>query len=247
MDIIVTIFNQFLYQPLFNLLVLFYNIIPGHDFGVSIILITLLIRIVLFPISIKGFKSRDALQKLQPEIKEIQRKYKDKKEEQAAKMMELYKKHKINPASGCLPILIQFPILIALYRALINILNNHNGLSGVLYPFVKNPGVLNVSFLGIIDLAVPSLFLAVLTGFFQFIQGKKMLKTTPTKQVAGQKMDIQKAMGKQMTYFMPLMIIFISLKLPAGLPLYWAVSTLFGIGEHMLINRTSKVKAAVVK
>lgn len=237
MGIITTIFNGFLYQPLFNILVFLYNIVPGHDFGVAIILITLLIRIVLFPLSRKGIKSRKSLEELQPKIKEIQKKYKDKKEEQARQMMGLYKEHKINPASGCLPLLIQFPVLIAIYRALIDILKDSNNLSAILYPFVKNPGSLNTFFFGAINLAVPSVFLAILTGLFQFVQSKIMFKDSSKAQPSGQKMDIQKTMSRQMIYFMPLIIVFISLKLPAGLPLYWAISTLFGIGEHLLINR----------
>lgn len=236
MEIITTIFNEFLYRPLFNILVFFYNIIPGHDFGVAIILITLLIRIVLLPLSQKGIKSKKALEDLQPKIKEIQKKYKE-KEERARRMMELYKEHKINPASGCFPLLIQFPILIAIYRALIDILKNSNNLSAILYSSVKNPGPLNTLFLGTIDLAAPSVFLAILTGLFQFIQSKIMFKTSPKAQPSGQKMDIQKTMSRQMIYFMPLIIVFIGLKLPAGLLLYWAVSTLFGIGEYFLINR----------
>lgn len=238
MEIITTIFNEFLYRPLFNILVFFYNVVPGHDFGVAIILITLLIRVVLFPLSRKGIKSRKALEELQPKIKEIQKDKKN-KEERARRMMELYKEHKINPASGCLPLLIQFPILIAIYRALIDILKNSNNLSAILYSSVKNPGVLNTLFLGTINLAAPSVFLAVLTGLFQFIQSKMMFKASPKAQSSGKKMDMQKTMSRQMIYFMPLIIVFISLKLPAGLPLYWAVSTLFGIGEHLLIHRKS--------
>ena len=239
MEVITTIFNEFLYRPLFNILILFYNIIPGHDFGVAIILLTLLIRIIFFPLSKKGIKARKALEELQPKIKEIQKKYKD-KEERARQMMNFYKENKVNPASGCLPLLVQLPIFIALYRLFINIsemIADNGQLEGI-YSFITNPGTINPMFLGLVNLAVPSLFLAILAGVFQFIQGKLMMKTSPTKTRApGQKMDIQKTMTSQMTYFMPLIIVFISLKLPAGLPLYWAITTLFGIGEHLLINR----------
>jgi len=195
-----------------------------------------LTRIILFPISRKGIKSQTALKELQPKIKKLQKESKN-KEEQAQQMMKLYKENKINPVSGCLPLLIQFPILIALYQALMVILRNSKDFSTILYSFVQNPGVLGTSFLGIIDLSVPSIFLAILTGLFQFIQNKLMLKSTPKMQTSGQKMNIQKTMSSQMTYFMPFIIIFISLRLPAGLPLYWAFSTLFGIGEYLLTNR----------
>lgn len=237
MEIIITVFNDLLYRPLFNLLVFFYNAIPGHDFGIAIILVTLLIRAILFPLSRKGIKSRKALETLQPKIKEIQKKYKD-KEERAREMMKFYKENKVNPTSGCLPLLIQLPILIALYRAFINVINPDSLKS--LYSFVGNPGSLNASFLGIVDLAVPSVFLAVLAGAFQFIQSKIMFKSSSTKDQPSGKMDIQKTMGRQMTYFMPLITVFIALKFPAGLALYWVVTTLFGIGEYLLVNKNEK-------
>jgi YidC/Oxa1 family membrane protein insertase len=234
MGILTTIYNDFLYKPLFNAIILLYNIIPGHDFGIAIIIITVLIRIILFPLSIKGVKSRKALEDIQSKVKEVQSKYKDKKE-QAAKLMALYKENKVNPASGCLPLLIQLPIIIALYRAFINVINPAS--LHLLYPFIKNPGVLNTSFLGVINLSVPNVFLAIIAGIFQFIQGKVMTKTSlPVVQEGKQKAGIQKALNTQMIYFMPVITVIIALKLPAGLPLYWAASTLFGIGEYLLIN-----------
>lgn len=236
---ITTIFNEFLYLPLFNILIFFYNIVP--DFGVAIILVTLLIRVVLFPVSQKGIKSRKALEKIQPKLKEIQKKYKD-KEEQARQTMKFYKEHKVNPASGCLPLLIQLPIFIALYRVLINIsgmITNGSQVHGV-YHFIVNPETINPMFLGLVNLATPNLFLAILAGIFQFIQGKIMMKTPSVKsQPPDQKINIQKTMSNQMTYFMPLIIVFISLRLPAGLPLYWAITTLLGIGEYWLVHRKS--------
>jgi len=144
MEIISSLFNTILYQPLFNLLIFFYNVIPGHDFGLAIILVTLLIRIFLFPLSKKGLKSRKALEELQPKIKEIQKKYKN-KEEQAQKLMEIYKEHKVNPASGCLPTLIQLPIFIALYLVLKNVsqMITTNGEIQGLYSFILNPGTIS--------------------------------------------------------------------------------------------------------
>jgi len=115
MDFLITIFNETLYRPLFSLLVWVYNTIPGHDLGIAIILVTIFLRIVLYPLSHKALKSQKALQELQPKIKEIQKKFKD-KQEQAKATMEFYKENKINPFSGCLPLLIQLPILIGLYR-----------------------------------------------------------------------------------------------------------------------------------
>ncbi len=236
MELITGIFNDLFYRPLFNILIFFYNIIPGHDFGIAIILITLFIRLILFPLSKKGIKSRKAMEGFQPKIKEIQKKYKDNKEEQSRQMMNFYKENKINPASGCLPILIQFPVLIALYRAFRAVINPSS--LSVLYPFIKNPGAINAFFLGIVDLSLPNSFLAILAGLLQFVQSKIMFKESSSRaQSKDKKMNIQKSMGRQMTYFMPIITVFIALKLPAGLPLYWVITTLFGIGEYLLVNR----------
>ena len=120
MNPLLFIYNDLLYYPLFNLMVFFYNIVPGQDIGVAIILLTLLVRIVLYPINNKSIKSQKRLQEIQPKMKELQNKYKEDKQKQAKKLMELYQKHKVNPLSGCLPLLLQFPILIALYHVFIN-------------------------------------------------------------------------------------------------------------------------------
>src|SRR5688572_820076 len=113
---LVNAFNTVLYYPLFNLLVLIYNYLPGHDFGIAIIVLTIIIRFILYPVSVKALNSQKALQKLQPQIQELQKKYKDDKEKQAKETLELYRREKINPFSGLLLALIQLPILIALYN-----------------------------------------------------------------------------------------------------------------------------------
>src|SRR3989338_2887446 len=113
----VDFFNQILVFPLLNLLVFFYNFIP--DIGVVIILLTVLVRLVLLPSFHKSLKHQKALQDLQPKMNEIKEKYKNDKEQQAKAMMELYSAHKVNPLSSCLPLLIQLPILIALYQVFI--------------------------------------------------------------------------------------------------------------------------------
>ena len=229
MEILITIFNEILYRPLFNGLVFFYNIIPGNDLGIAIILLTTLIRFILYPLSKKAIQSQKAMAKLQPEIKEIQKKYKN-KEEQARAMIGIYQKYRISPMSGCLPILIQLPILIALYRVFITGLDPEK--LNVLYSFIERPEALNVMFLGIIDLGQRSIFLAVLAGFFQFIQSKMIMPKRTNVQKKDFKMgglDFSSMMGQQMTYLMPLLTIFIAWSLPAALPLYWIVITLFGI------------------
>lgn len=235
MDLLIIAFNEILYRPLFNALVWLYNILPGHDLGVAIIILTVVIRLLLYPLTQKGIKSQKALTELQPKIKELQKKYKS-KEEQARAMMELYRQHKINPLSGFLPLLIQLPILIALYRVFLGGLDPER-LNG-LYSFIAQPETLSPMFLGIINLAERNMVLAVLAGFLMFIQSKMMLAKKQT-QKSGLKIggrDFSSMMGQQMTYFMPLLTVLIAWGLPAALPLYWIIITLFGIGQQYLIT-----------
>jgi len=230
MDFIVTIFNEALYRPLFNTLIWIYNIIPGNDLGIAIILLTILIRFILYPLSKKAIQSQKAISFLQPKIKEIQKKYKN-KEEQAKVMMELYKKHKVNPMAGCLPILIQLPILIALYRVFFSGLNMET--LNILYGFIQRPDSLNLMFLGLINLSQKNIFLAILAGFFQFIQSKMILPQNITKDKSKSGgLDFSSIMSQQMLYFMPMITIFIAWNLPSALPLYWIVITIFGIVQQ---------------
>ncbi len=227
MEFLITIFNEALYRPLFNALIWLYNTIAFNDLGVAIIILTAGIRLLMFPLSKKGIQSQKSISALQPKIKEIQKQYK-KKEEQAQKMMELYKKYKVNPVSGCLPILIQLPILIALFRVF------YTGLEpqklNLLYGFISRPAELKSSFLGIVDLAAPSLILAIIAGILQFIQAKMVMpKKSNQSNLKIKGIDFSSIMGQQMTYFMPIITVFIAMRLPAGLPLYWIVITLFGI------------------
>ena len=109
-------FYAVLYQPLLNALVFLYTYLPGHDFGIAIIILTSLIKLLLYPLGTKAVRAQRALAELQPKIKEIQEKYKKDKATQTKEIMDLYKKEKVNPFAGMLPLIIQLPILIALYR-----------------------------------------------------------------------------------------------------------------------------------
>jgi len=240
----INIFNQVLYYPLFNALIWLYNNIAFHDLGIAIVILTILIRFILYPLSRKAIQSQKAMSTLQPKIKEIQKKYKN-KEEQAKQMMALYKENKVNPMAGCLPILVQFPILIALYRVFFTGLDPEK-LNG-LYSFVQKPESLNFIFLGLVDLSVRSITLAVIAGILQFIQAKMIMpKKDNSKKKEGLKignLDFSSLMGQQMTYFMPVITVFIALSLPAALPLYWIVITLFGIiQQHFTKIETKTVK-----
>src|SRR3989338_3724778 len=151
------LFNLVLYKPLLNLLVVFYNFIP--DIGVSIILLTILIRLLLWPLNAAMYKGQKALQTLQPQLKKLQEQHKNNKEELSKALMALYKEHKVNPLSSCLPVLAQIPLLIALYQVLSDGLNAAKALPP-LYSFVANPEHFSLLFLGLIDLSQPSIPMA---------------------------------------------------------------------------------------
>ena len=137
----IQLFNTLLYQPIFNLLVFIYNIIPGHDIGVAIILLTVIIKLALYPFSLQSIKAQKSMRDLQPKIDELKKKLKGQKDVLAREMMQLYKREKINPMSSCLPLLIQFPFLIAVYRVFRAGLGE--GSLDMLYSFIDNPGTLN--------------------------------------------------------------------------------------------------------
>ncbi|MFW0838160.1 MAG: YidC/Oxa1 family membrane protein insertase [Candidatus Komeilibacteria bacterium] len=234
------LYHNILYQPLFNILVFFYDIIPVKDVGWSIILLTVVIRLLLFPLSKSSIESQKKLQDIKPELDALKEKHKDDKEAFGKATMALYKEKKINPASSCLPLLIQLPILFAVYQVLRVGLSN--GSFDLLYSFVSHPGVINSLFLGFINLAEPNIVLAILAGLGQYFQSKMIIKTQPEKNnKASGKADLAGAMSKQMLYFMPIFTVFIGMSLPSGLALYWLVSILLTILQQYLVLRKTKV------
>lgn len=249
-----TIYIEGLYRPLFNILVFLYNSIPGHDIGVAIIILTLFIRALLYPWNAKALKANKIQQEIQPKITEIREKYKDDKEKQSQEMMKLYSHHKVNPLSSCLPLLVQMPILIALYRVFFQGLTNQD-LGSILYPFIHNPGTINPFLFGWINLAAgKNIILAVVAGALQFWQSWMMMakvkKKDPTKEKSSDPTaaaaDAMQGITKNMMYIFPLLTVWFGYTLPAGLSLYWVVTTIFTIAQQYLIDRGQKKKDLVV-
>jgi len=219
------IFFTLFYQPVFNLLIFLYTLIPFHDLGVSTILLTLIIRLLLYPLSRKAIKSQKDLQTIQPEIEKIKEKHKDDKEKMGPELMALYKEKNINPFSSCLPVLIQLPFLIAIYRVFFNILSKGEGM-GALYAVVPDPGIINTTAFGFIDFVEKSIWLALLAGAAQFWQSKMMMS---------KKQGTTNPMASQMMYMMPVITVVIGASFPAGLIFYWFVNTLFSVGQQYLV------------
>ena len=234
------LFHSLIYQPLYNTLIFIYNVLPGADFGIAIVAITVLLRFLLVPIYKKQIESQRNLQKLQPKIKEIQKNTKGDKEKQAKELMELYKKHKTNPFSGCLPLIIQLIFLIAIYRILINI--SDAGLvanPAELYSFVKDPGSINQFFISLVDLTKPSVVIAALAAIAQFFQTKMLLQSAGKKIETkdNSEPDIAQMMSKQMLFLGPILTLIIGIKFAAGLSLYWLTSTIFMLAQQIYIQK----------
>lgn len=233
-----TAYNEAIYRPILNLLVGLYNVFPIQDIGLVIIVVTIIIRIFLAPFMHKSLKGQRDLSALQPKMNELREKHKEDREAQAKAMLDLYKEHKVNPLSSCLPVLLQLPILLALFHVFRRALNG--SLDG-LYNFIPNPGTLDPYFLGLVDLSHPNFIFAILAGVAQYWQSRMIIKwqgTNRNNDTTTQMMNVQ------MTYILPIISIVIAWTLPAGLPLYWIVTTLFAVGQQYYIQKTYQPKVS---
>lgn len=225
----IALYNTILLKPIFNALIALYNF--TGDVGIAIVLLTLFVRLIILPVTIKSLKSQKVLQSLQPKLNTLKEKYKGDKQGLAKATMALYKEEKVNPASSCLPLLIQLPIFIALYQALIQGLKN--GGMEMLYGFVNKPETVSVLAFGFLDLAKASIPIAILAGLSQFWQAKMLSTQTPSKKIEGSKDEAMLGMmNKQMLYVMPVMTVMIGWSLPGGLILYWLVTNLLTIVQQ---------------
>lgn len=243
------IFTLIFEQPLYNLLVWFYVNLPITDIGLSIIIVTVLIKGVLFPLTFKSLKSQRELQEIQPKIAELKEKYKDDKEKMATEMMAIYKEHNVNPLASCLPLLIQLPIFLALFRVLRTGLGDVN--TELLYTWVPNPGMIDGIAFGFLDLAEISIPLAILAAAAQYVQARFTIARRPDKSVANKPGAMDEAMmasmNKMMIYFMPAVTLMIgSTSLPGGVMLYWFSTTALTAALYAIFlgKKKDKAKAA---
>ncbi len=232
------LFREFFYQPLYNILVFLIDIAPGKSLGFAIILLTILIRLILLVPSQKAIVSQRKMQQLQPKLEHIKKTYAGNQERIGQETMKLWKENKVNPFGSCLPILIQFPVLIALFYVIQNGLNPDN--SHLIYSFVNNVDFNNIStnFLGILELTRVNIFvLPLLVGALQFLQLKLAMmkkKTEGKEQAPASEMETA---NKTMVYIMPVMIAVFTASVPAGVGLYWGISTLFALVQQIVANR----------
>lgn len=234
-------FHTVFYDPLYNGLVFLIGVIPGGDAGLAIIALTLIVKFILFPLSLKAARTQLLMRSLEGKLAAIKERYKD-RQEQAAKTMELYRQEKVNPFSSFLLILIQLPVIFALYFVFVRggLPNIH---TDILYFFVNVPEKVNTLFLGVVDLGTHNLVLAVLAGVTQFIQASISFSGGP--KVKGSEKTFAHMMQIQMKYFFPLLIGYIAYKFFAAVALYWVASNIFAIGQEIYVRY--KMKHLVAK
>lgn len=262
------LWNQLLIWPIINLLMVFYKAfewahIPG-PLGFAVIALTIAIRFLLYPLMHAQLSSAKKMQNLKPHLDALSAKHKDNKTALQQAQLDLYKEHGVNPAAGCLPLLIQMPVLIALYNVFYQVLQNGNmaklltDLNHVVYAPWLRVVTLDLSFLGT-NLAVkPSqwqthgwwlLLIPVITGLLQFWQSKLMMPVQPAQdaklaikkkgQVEEKKPeDTAMEMQKQMVLITPIMFGMFAYQFPLGLALYWNIFGLFGIMQQLKVNKS---------
>lgn len=237
-------FNYIFTYPIFNVLILLYHLFG--DLALSIIVLTIMIRLLLFPLTVKQLKSQKAMQAIQPQMAEVRKKYPKDRQAQYQEMQALQKAYGVRPLAGCLPLLIQLPVLYGLFFALSNVVRNPNlnNINSIIYPFLPhfhslaqlNPYLNWFAFLGVhinLGVADPTHVLPILAGLATFVQLRMSQLQTANTPGASSAMNSQM---KTMQYIMPLITVFIGWSFAAGIALYWTTSTIFGIVQQYLIT-----------
>jgi len=238
------IFKAIFYTPLYNALVFIIQHIPSADLGIAVIILTIIVKLVIFPLNLKSVKTQVKMKEFEPELNEIKEKYKDNKEEQAKHTMLFYQQNKINPFGGIIPALIQIPILISLYSIFLR-----SGLpkidQTILYPFVHLPSLVNIHFLNILDVSKKSIILAIIVAVTQIIQVQLIMppaQKTDKNKAPSLKDDFAKSMNLQMRYILPLFTAYIGYITSGAVCLYFITSNLFAIGQEIYVRKTIKNK-----
>ena len=243
---IVTIFNTLIFEPLVNLLATVLFVVPGDSLGLAVIIVVVLVRLILFFPSARAQKKQLLLQAklaaMRPELKRIQKKHKSDRAAQAQAQMELYKQHGLSPLSpfGTMFFFLftQVPIFLGLYRLFLAEVNGRD-ISAFLYSFTPNPDAVQNVFLGM-NLTEPVVVLALAAGVAQFLQARSLSAATKPKDGAQEsgEADLQASVNSSMKYVFPVLIVGWGLFLPGGLTLYWAVNSLFSVGQQYIIQRS---------
>lgn len=233
-----SLFHTVIYNPIYNGLVFFVDHVPYHDVGLSVIAVTIIVRIILFPLSRRAVETQMAMKALTPDIEEIKKKYKDNSQEQSKAIFALYRERKVKPFSGFLLILVQIPVLLGLYFVFTS-----GGLPAIdpskLYGFVPIPANVNMDFLGLINMGEKSIVLAIIAFVTQFAYTRLSMgpRGAQTVTEASFSADMARTFDLQARYMLPVMIGIFAFFIAAAAPLYWITSNLFMIGQEYWMGR----------
>lgn len=232
------IFSTTVSTPLYNALVLLLDILPSANLAFAIIILTAFVRLILFPLSKQAVLMQIKMREIDPELKKIKEKHKDNREAQALAMLELYRAHNIRPFSSILLVLIQIPIIIGLYFVILR-----GGFPAIdpslLYSFVAVPESVSTAFFGI-DVMEKSVVIALVAAIAQYFQAKYAMPKPPERKAGAQpsfKDDFARSMHIQMRFVFPIIIFGIAWSLSAAIALYFATSSLFTIGQELVLRK----------
>lgn len=234
-------FHTVLYTPLYNLLIFLVDLIPGADIGIAVILTTILVRLILWPLSMSAVRTQKAMKAMEPEMKEVRTKYKDDQQEQMKQMMALYKKYDVHPFASLLPVFIQLPIIIGLYWVF-----RTESLpqvdTSVLYSFVHAPEAASALFLGFMLITTHSYVLAILAALAQFAQSWYAIPVPPAStEVGSAGADFARALAIQTRYVLPLIIGVVAYT-SGAIALYFITSSIISIVQEWLGRRTKRAE-----
>ena len=236
------IWHTFFFDPVYNTLVFFIDVIPGGDVGLAIIATVIVVKTVLLPLSIRAVKTQRIMREIEPKIREIKEKHKDDRETQARAMMDVYREAKLNPFASVALIFIQIPIIIALYFAV----STGGGIKlpdiniDILYSFIAVPVDVTMNFIGLIDITQRSILLALAAGVTQFFYTKMSMPELPPRdpdKAPDLKDDFMRNMQLQMRYVMPILIVVIAYTISAAIALYFFVSNLVSLAQEFYVRK----------
>lgn len=230
------LFHAVVFDPIYNLLIAAIAVLPTADVGLSVIFVTIVVKVLLLPVSLKAARTQRVMRDLAKPLKEIKEKFKD-RQEQALKTMELYREKNVNPFSSIFVLMLQLPVIIGLFLVF-----SKGGLpelqTDILYGFVPVPAAINMHFLGLIDMAGRSALLAFLAGASQFVLVRLSIpKPEERKENASFQDDLARSMQLQMRFMLPVIITFVAYFASAAVALYWITSNIFAIGQEFFIKK----------
>ncbi len=236
------IWHTFFFDPVYNSLVFFIDIVPGGDVGVAIILTVLLVKTILLPVSIKAAKTQKIMKEIEPKLKELKETHKEDSQARAQAMMAVYRDAGMNPFASIFLVFLQIPIIIALYFSV----SSGGGIAlpaintEFLYSFVAEPVIITMNFLGMIDITTKSVWLAIAAGISQYFQVVVTMPKLPPKEEGAEpnmKDDFMRNMQVQMKYVMPVIIGVVAYTISAAIALYFLVSSLTSIAQEYYVRK----------